>query len=96
MTKQHTGYVLLILCMMAPLFGPFSELFSAIIITLLIALGIKAGQHRRPWDPLKILGVIFIGYFTVLFTAGLISDASLWQTLDGLSPTSPVLILGLA
>ena len=96
MIIQRTGYVLLILCLMAPLFGPFSELFSAIIITLLIALGIKTGQHRRPWDPLKILGVIFIGYFTVLFTAGLISDASLWQTLDGLSPTSPVLILGLA
>lgn len=96
MTKPRAGYALVILCMMAPLFGPFSEIFSAIIITLLIAFGIKAGHHRRPWDPLKILGAVFIGYFTLLFAAGLISDASLWQTLDGLSPTSPVLILGLA
>ena len=81
---------------MAPLFGPFSEIFSAIIITLLIAFGVKAGHHRRSRDPLKILGTVFIGYFGLLFAAGLISDASLWQTLDGLSPTSPVLILGLA
>ena len=96
MMMQRTGFVLLILCLMAPLFGPFSELFSAIIIAILIAVGIKAGHHLRPWDPLKTLGVIFIGYFTLLFAAGLISDASLWQTLDGLSPASPVLILGLA
>ena len=93
---QRTGFILLILCLMAPLFGPFSEFFSAIIIAILIAAGIKAGHHRRPWDPLKILGAIFIGYFTLLFAAGLISDASLWETLDGLSPASPVLILGLA
>ena len=96
MTKQSAGYALLILCMLAPLFGPFSEIFSAIIITLLIAFGLKAGHHLRPWDPLKMLGAVFIGYFGILFAAGLISDASLWQTLDGLSPTSPVLILGLA
>jgi O-antigen ligase len=95
-TKQRAGYALLILCMMAPLFGPFSEIFSAIIITLLVAFGVKAGHHLRPWDPLKMLGAVFTGYFGLLFAAGLISDASLWQTLDGLSPTSPVLILGLA
>ena len=83
---QRTGFVLLILCLMAPLFGPFSELFSAIIIAILIAVGIKGGHHRRPWDPLKTLGAIFIGYFALLFAAGLIIDGDLYHTLDGSSP----------
>ena len=96
MILQRSGYILLILCMMAPLFGPFSELFSAILIAVLIAVGVYSGQYRRQLDPLKLLGIIFIGYFTTLMLAGLFRDTSLWQTLGALAPTSPVLLLGLA
>ena len=96
MILQRSGYILLIFCMMAPLFGPFSEIFSAIMIAVLIAAGIYSGQHRRPLDPLKLLGIIFTGYFALLLLAGLISAASLWQTLEALAPASPMLILGLA
>jgi len=81
--------------MMAPLFGPFSELFSATLIAVLIAVGVYSGQYRRQLDPLKLLGIIFIGYFTTLLLAGLFNDASLWQTLEALAPASPVLLLGL-
>ena len=95
MILQRSGYTLLILCMMAPLFGPFSELFSAILIAVLIAVGVYSGQYRRQLDPLKLLGIIFIGYFATLLLAGLFSDASLWQTLEALAPASPVLLLGL-
>ena len=95
MILQRSGYILLIFCMMAPLFGPFSEIFSAIMIAVLIAAGIHSGQHRRRLDPLKLLGIIFIGYFATLLVAGLFSDASLWQTLEALAPASPVLLLGL-
>lgn len=96
MILQRSGYILLILCMMAPLFGPFSELFSAILIAVLIAVGVYSGQYRRQLDPLKLLGIIFIGYFATLLLAGLFSEASLWQTLEALAPVSPVLLLGLA
>ena len=95
MSLQRSGYILLILCMMAPLFGPFSEIFSAIMIVILVAMGIYSGQHRRLLDPLKLLGIIFIGYFAILLLAGLVSEASLWQTLEAMAPASPVLILGL-
>ena len=95
MSLQRSGYILLILCMMAPLFGPFSEIFSAIMIVILVAIGIYLGQHRRLLGPLKLLGIIFIGYFAILLLAGLFSEASLWQTLEALAPASPVLILGL-
>ena len=96
MILQRFGYILVVLCMMAPLFGPFSELFSAMMIGVLVTAGIYSGQYRRRLDPVKLLGIIFIGYFAVLFLAGVMSSASLWQTLESLAPASPVLILGLA
>ena len=96
MTLQRSGYILLFFCMMAPLFGPLSELFSAINIITIVAMGVYLGEHRRRLDPLKLLGIIFIGYFVTLLLAGLFSDASLWQTLEALAPVSPVLLLGLA
>ena len=96
MILQRFGYILVVLCMMAPLFGPFSELFSAMMIGILVTAGIYSGQYRRRLDPVKLLGIIFIGYFAVLFLAGVMSSASLWQTLESLAPASPVLILGLA
>ena len=96
MILQRFGYILVVLCMMAPLFGPFSELFSAMMIGVLITTGIYSGQYRRRLDPVKLLGIILIGYFAVLVLAGVMSSASLWQTLESLAPASPVLILGLA